>query len=88
MNNTAAGGEIVDVDTASVAVLSSRADADPIAAVLISHGLSATVQTDDQGGQQPWNVHVLVPKAEETTAREVLAAADRTPGVAGQCGGD
>jgi hypothetical protein len=75
-----------------VAVVSSRAEGDVIASVLISHGLEATVSADDVGGQEPalqlWGVHVLVPKSEETSAREVLAAADRTPGVAGQCGGD
>ena len=82
----------MDGETASVAVVSTRAEGDVIASVLISHGLSATVATDEAGGQEPatrdWGVHVMVPKSDETSARKVLAAADRTPGVAGQCGGD
>lgn len=86
------GGCIVDGETATVAVVSSREEGDVIADVLISHGLGATVSADDVAGLEPaaqsWGVHVLVPKSDETSAREVLAAADRTPGVAGQCGGD
>jgi hypothetical protein len=87
---TATGVEYVDGENASVAVVSSRAEGDVIASVLISHGLSATVSADDAGQnpEQLWGVHVRVPRSEETSAREVLAAADRTPGVAGQCGGD
>lgn len=82
----------MDGETATVAVVSSREEGDVIADVLISHGLGATVSADDVAGLEPaaqsWGVHVLVPKSDETSAREVLAAADRTPGVAGQCGGD
>jgi hypothetical protein len=81
----------VDAETSAVAVVSSQAEADEIARALISNGLSATVSVDDDRGpapaRQPWNVRVLVAKSDETFAREVLAA-EKAPGVAGQCGGD
>ncbi|MGY1802377.1 hypothetical protein ACI78T_03750 [Blastococcus sp. SYSU D00922] len=60
-----------------VAVLGSRAEADLVVGLLISHGLRAAVATDDAGGQEPqWDlqgVRVLVPAADEDLARRLLA---------------
>jgi hypothetical protein len=80
----------VNGEAASVAVVASRAEADVIAGVLISHGLNAAVSTDDAGGQYPalFGVRVLVAKSDETSAREVLASAERELGSVGQCGSD
>ena len=62
----------------SVAVLSSRIEAELVAGLLRSHGLRVGVSADDAGGQEPqWQlegVHVLVAPADETQARELLAA--------------
>jgi hypothetical protein len=82
----------MDGETASVATVSSRAEAEVVAGVLTSNGLSAVVSADDVGGQDPalqlFGVHVFVAKSDEASARQVLAAADRTLGSAGQCGAD
>src|SRR5687767_260691 len=47
------GVEVVDGATVSVAVVSSRTEAELIAGVLRSHGLRAAVSADDAGGQYP-----------------------------------
>jgi hypothetical protein len=64
----------------SVAVVSSRAEADLIVGLLRSHGFRAAVVTDDAGGQEPqWQlngVRVLVPADDEAAARELLATDD------------
>ncbi len=69
--------------TVSVAVVSSRTEAELIVAKLRSHGLSAAVSADDAGGQYPQmqieGVHVLVAPSDEASARRLLAAADGTP---------
>ena len=61
----------------AVAVVGSRAEADLIVGLLVSHGLRAAVATDDAGGQQPqWDlegVRVLVPSSDEVLARRLLA---------------
>ena len=61
----------------SVAVVTSRAEADLIVGLLRSHGLRAAVATDDAGGQYPQlqqdGVSVLVAPADEAEARQVLA---------------
>jgi len=72
----------VDGATVSVAVVASRTEAELIVGVLRSHGVSAVVSTDDAGGLYPQiqieGVRVLVARADEASARRVLAAADDT----------
>jgi hypothetical protein len=78
------GVEIVDGATVSVAVVGSRTEADLIAGMLRSHGVSATVSADDAGGQyrqmQREGVRVLVAPSDEASARRLLAATDDTGG--------
>jgi len=66
----------VDGAPVAVAVVGSRAEADLIVGLLISHGLRAAVATDDAGGQEPqWDlqgVRVLVPPSDESDARRLL----------------
>ena len=68
--------------TVSVAVVSSRTEAELIAGKLRSHGLRAAVSADDAGGQYPQmqieGVHVLVAASDEVLARRLLTA-DDTP---------
>jgi hypothetical protein len=65
------------MDVVSVAVVSSRTEADLIVGLLRSHGLRAGVTADDAGGQEPQlqlqGVHVLVSPDDEATARQILA---------------
>jgi hypothetical protein len=74
----------VDGATVSVAVVSGRTEADLIAGMLRSHGVSATVSTDDAGGQYPQmqidGVRVLVAPSDAASARRLLAADDDTGG--------
>jgi hypothetical protein len=76
------GVEIVD-GAVSVAVVPSRTEAELLAGMLRSHGVSATVSADDAGGQYPQmqidGVRVLVAPSDEASARRLLAAADDTP---------
>jgi hypothetical protein len=73
---------IVDGATVSVAVVASRTEAEVIAALLRSHGVSAVVSADDAGGQYPQmqvdGVQVLVAPSDEVSARRLLADADDT----------
>ena len=82
--NGSGGAEIVDGATVSVAVVGSRTEAELIAGMLRSHGLSAAVSADDAGGQYPQmqrdGVRVLVAPSDEASARRLLAAADDTAG--------
>jgi hypothetical protein len=69
---------IVDNEEAvSVAVVTSRTEAELIVGLLRSHGLRAGFTADDAGGQEPQlqlqGVHVLVARSDEATAREILA---------------
>jgi hypothetical protein len=63
--------------TVSVAVVPTRVEADLIAGLLVSHGIAAEVVAGDAGGTQPqWQlegVHVLVGRADESLARQLLA---------------
>jgi Putative prokaryotic signal transducing protein len=72
----------VDGATVSVAVVASRTEAELIAGMLGSHGVSAAVSADDAAGQYPQmqieGVRVLVAPADEASARRLLAAADDT----------
>jgi hypothetical protein len=71
---------MVDGATVSVAVVSSRTEAELIVGKLRSYGLSATVSADDAGGQYPQmqieGVHVLVAPSDAALARRLLAADD------------
>jgi hypothetical protein len=69
---------IVDNEEAvSVAVVTSRTEAELIVGLLRSHGLRAGFTADDAGGQEPQlqlqGVHVLVARSDEATARQILA---------------
>jgi hypothetical protein len=72
----------MDGATVSVAVLSSRTEAELIVGMLRSHGVRAAVSADDAGGQYPQmqieGVRVLVAPSDEASARRLLAAADDT----------
>ena len=74
------GVAIVDGATVSVAVVASRTEAELIAGMLRSHGVSAAVSADDAGGQYPQmqieGVRVLVAPADEASARRLLDVAD------------
>jgi hypothetical protein len=78
----------VDDATVSVAVVTSRIEAELIVGMLRSHGLRATFSADDAGGQEPQlqmvGVRVLVAPSDEALARRLLAAADDTAGPAGR----
>lgn len=75
----------MDSATVSVAVVTSRTEAELIAGMLRSHGVSAAVSADDAGGQYPQmqakGVRVLVAPSDEASARGLLAVAgDDTSG--------
>jgi len=65
-----------------VAVVPSRTEADLIAGLLRNNGLRAVVSADDAGGLEPqlqvYGVRVLVAAADETPARQLLAAVDES----------
>jgi hypothetical protein len=72
------GRGVKSMDVVSVAVVNSRIEADLIAGLLRSHGLKVGVTADDAGGQEPQlqlqsGVHVMVARADEAEARELLA---------------
>ena len=68
---------MVDSATVSVAVVDNRIEAELIAGLLRSHGVKAAVVADDARGQEPQlqldGVRVLVARADEATARQLLA---------------
>ena len=67
----------------TVAVVSSRTEAELVAGLLRSNGLKAAVLADDAGGQDPQlqmsGVRVLVDADDEAAARQVLADVEETP---------
>jgi Putative prokaryotic signal transducing protein len=69
-----------DSATVSVAVVTSRTEAELIVGMLRNNGLRAAVLADDAGGQEPQlqvqGVRVLVAASDEASARRLLAAAD------------
>jgi hypothetical protein len=71
---------MVDGASVPVAVVGSRTEAELIVGLLSSYGLRAFAATDDAGGQEPQlqlqGVRVLVARADEASARELLAAVD------------
>jgi hypothetical protein len=66
----------MDGATVPVAVVPSRTEAELIAGLLRSNGLTAAVSADDAGGQDPQlqmqGVRVLVTPADEASARRLL----------------
>jgi hypothetical protein len=75
----------MDDGTVTVAVATSRIEAELIVGVLRSHGVRAVIIADDAGGQQPqWQqiegVRVLVAAADESVARAILAAQSEADG--------
>ena len=70
----------MDGATVSVAVVTSRTEAELIVGMLRSHGVRAAVSADDAGGQYPQmqvdGVHVLVAASDEASARRLLATGD------------
>jgi hypothetical protein len=77
----------VDGATVSVAVVTSRTEAELIVGMLRSHGLRAAVAADDAGGQYPQlqmdGVRVMVAPSDEASARRLLSAADGAAGPVG-----
>ncbi len=71
----------------SVAVVTSRIEADLIVGLLRSYGLRAASAAYDAGGQEPQlqlhGEHVLVAPSDEATARRVLAATEDAAGRGG-----
>jgi Putative prokaryotic signal transducing protein len=67
----------MDGATVPVANVASSAEAELIAGLLRSNGLTAAVSADDAGGEEPQlqlqGVRVLVAPADETAARRILA---------------
>ena len=74
----------MDGATVCVAIVGSRTEAELLAGMLRSHGLTAAVSADDGGGQYPQmqldGVRVLVAPSDEASAHRLLAAADDTGG--------
>ena len=66
----------------TVAVVTSRIEADLIVGLLQSNGLNAAVSADDAGGQEPQlqlqGVRVLVARSDEAAARQILADTENT----------
>jgi hypothetical protein len=66
--------------TVPVAIVTSRSEAELMVGFLQSNGLWAVVSADDAGGQEPQlqlqGVRVLVARADEDSARRLLAAAE------------
>ncbi len=66
----------------TVAVVTSRIEAELIVGLLQSNGLDAAVSADDAGGQEPQlqlqGVRVLVARSDEAAARQILADTENT----------
>jgi uncharacterized membrane protein len=69
--------------TVPVANVASSAEAELIAGLLRSNGLTAAVSADDAGGEEPQlqlqGVRVLVAPADEAAARRILAEVGDAP---------
>jgi hypothetical protein len=78
----AKGVEIVDGATVTVAVATSRLEAELIVGMLRTNGVRAAFAADDAGGQEPQlqlqGVRVLVNPADEAAARSLLADVENT----------
>lgn len=66
----------------TVAVVTSRIEAELIVGLLRSNGLDAVFSADDAGGQEPQlqlqGVRVLVARSDEAEARQLVADAENT----------
>lgn len=73
----------MDGATVPVAVVASRTEAELIVGMLRNNGVTAVVSADDAGGVEPQlqlqGVRVLVARADETAARQLLAEAGNAP---------
>lgn len=73
----------MDGATVPVANVASRTEAELIAGLLRSHGLTAAVSADDAGGEEPalqlQGVRVLVAPSDEALARSLLADVEGNP---------
>jgi hypothetical protein len=71
---------MTDAARIPVAVVTSQFEAELIAGLLRENGLDAAVSADDAGGQEPQlqlqGVRVLVARADEAAARQILAEAE------------
>ena len=71
----------MDGEPVTVAVVTSRVEAELIVGFLRNHDLRAAVVTDDAGGQEPQfalqgGVRVLVAASDAVAARELLASTE------------
>jgi hypothetical protein len=77
----------VDGATVTVAVATTRIEAELIVGMLRSNGLRAAFAADDAGGQEPQlqlqGVRVLVAPSDEALARQLLADVEDTAGPVG-----
>lgn len=77
----------MDGATVTVAVATSRIEAELIVGMLRSNGLRAAFAADDAGGQEPQlqlqGVRVLVAPSDEASARQLLADVEDTAGPVG-----
>jgi putative signal transducing protein len=66
----------------TVAVVTSRIEAELIVGLLQSNGLDAALSADDAGGQEPQlqlqGVRVLVARSDEAAARQILADTEQS----------
>ena len=66
------------MDDVTVAVVTSRTEAELIVGMLRSHGVRAALTADDAGGQQPQlqlgGVRVVVAAPDEELARRLMSA--------------
>jgi hypothetical protein len=73
--------EMADGAPITVAVVTSQFEAELIVGLLQANGLDAAVSADDAGGQEPQlqlqGVRVLVARADEAAARQILAEAQQ-----------
>jgi hypothetical protein len=73
----------VDGATVPVANVTSSTEAELIAGLLRSNGVTAAVSADDAGGEEPQlqlqGVRVLVAPADEALARRILAEVGGSP---------
>ena len=73
----------MDGATVPVANVTSSTEAELIAGLLRSNGLTAAVSADDAGGEEPalqlQGVRVLVAPADEALARRILAEVANDP---------
>jgi putative signal transducing protein len=73
----------MDGATVPVASVTSSAEAELIAGLLRSNGVTAAVSADDAGGEEPalqlQGVRVLVAPADEALARRILAEVGTSP---------